>query len=102
MNFKQKIIEKPFYLKQFIIEMKNTLTYNIDQALLLIQSKLNDSSAKYNSIIQITARYNLIKNNSLNGTYSKEEFQRFHAQIIIATLELLDSLREDDILIDNV
>jgi len=80
--------------------MKNTLTYNIDKALLLIQSKLNYSSEKFNSIIQIKARYNLIKNNSLNGTYSKEEFQRFHAQIIIATLELLDSLREDDIIIN--
>lgn len=90
-------ITKDFKIDNFISEMKETLTNDIEKTILLVKAKLKESSPKFNDIVMLTGKYNRLKSESIKGINEKEYSERQNSEIVNSLLKLLDSLKTDDI-----
>lgn len=84
-------------LGDFISQMKENLTTNIEKALLLTKAKIKENSSKFNDIIMVTGKFNRLKEDLIKGIIDKNDSVRISQEISNSLLMLLDSLNVEDL-----
>lgn len=90
-------VEKVKDLDSWRDHLKDLLIESMDDAMIRLNGNLNRASRKYNDFILLRARFNAAKNDNARGVSSSSQFNLVINQVRSALLEMIDSIKPDDL-----